>query len=210
MNVLFIGPSGSGKDTQAEKFVANKGYLRVSTGDLLRLISEGDNEIHRIVRLSMQKGFLSDSFVFGLLQIYIEHIGNDKVIFSGVVRRFSQIDLLDFVLFKSNKKLDKVVYFELSDEIAIERMSSRVRCSKCLKNSTIKNFDESATYVCQSCGGILTRRQDDNPESIKARLSDFHKHITEILEEYHKRNILFKVDASKSPEEVYKVLSEII
>jgi len=210
MNVLFIGPSGSGKDTQADLLVKNKNYLRVSTGDLIRLISEGQNDIHNVIRVAMNKGFLSDSFVFGLLQMYIEHLEHPKVVLSGAVRRYSQIDLLDFVLFKSKRRLDIVVYFDLSDELAIERMSSRVRCSACLKNFSIKKFSENSRYKCEHCGGELTRRADDHPDAIPERLKAYHKDISEILEEYGKRGLLRKIDASKNIQEIYSEVEKLI
>ena len=207
MNLLFIGPSGSGKDTQAEVLVEKYNFERVSTGDLMRDISEGDREIQQLIRKSMDEGFLADNFVFGLLQIYLHSTNVENLVLSGAVRRDTQIDLLDFALMKANKKLDKVVYFEVSDDEAIERMSSRYRCPVCLTNyNLISNPPKEPGKCDKNDGGVLTRREDDNPESIKKRLEDFHKDNTEIIEEYSKRNILVKIDASKEIEEVSQQL----
>lgn len=208
MILLFIGPSGSGKDTQAEQLVSDFNFHRVSTGDLMRDISDGDKEIQQLIRKSMDEGFLADNFVFGLLQIYLFNTSSENLVLSGAVRRDTQIDLLDFALMKANKKLDKVVYFELSDEEAINRMSNRYRCPECLTNYNLKSDPPREEGKCDKDGAALTRREDDNPESIKKRLEDFHKDNNEIISEYEKRGILVKVDASKDIEEVKKELLE--
>jgi adenylate kinase len=202
MILLFIGPSGSGKDTQAEILTDKYDFKRVSTGDLLREISEGKHDIQKIIRQSMNEGFLADNFVFGLLQTYLTHLNHDKIILSGSVRRFSQIELLDFALFKLNKKLDKVVYFDLSDEEATKRMTSRVRCPQCGTNYNLIYNPPKEEMKCDIDGATLTRRPDDSEEGMKNRLAEFHKDNDEILEEYDKRGILLRMDASKTIEEV--------
>ncbi|MFS8130741.1 MAG: adenylate kinase family protein [Candidatus Dojkabacteria bacterium] len=202
MILLFIGPSGSGKDTQAEKLVEKYNFHRVSTGDLMRDISEGDKEIQKLIRKSMDEGFLADNFVFGLLQIYLYNTESKDLVLSGAVRRDTQIDLLDFALMKANKKLDKVVFFGLSDEDAVERMSNRYECPVCNTNYNLKFNPPQVEGKCDKDGATLERREDDNPESIKKRLEDFHKDNTEILEEYEKRGLLVRVDASKGISEV--------
>src|SRR5260221_953081 len=202
MVLLFIGPSGSGKDTQAEIFVDKFKFERISTGDLMREISEGDHKMQKLLKKAMNEGFMADNFVFGLLQIYLVDDQSSNLILSGVVRRDSQIELLDYTLFKVNKKLDKVVYFELNDEEAIRRMSSRLKCMNCLTDyNTIYNPPKKEG-ICDKCGYELTRRADDNPESIKKRLEDFHKDNKEIMEAYEKRGILVRIDASKTIAEI--------
>src|SRR5690606_2551108 len=119
MVLLFIGPSGGGKDTQAELLVEGAGvsdnqrFERVSTGDLIRDISEGEHEIQRIIREKMNKGFLEDKFTIGLLQIYLSELRSENVILSGAIRQATQIKLLDQALALLNRTLDKVILFEI-------------------------------------------------------------------------------------------------
>ncbi len=208
MILLFIGPSGSGKDTQAEFLVSKFGFERVSSGDLMRDISEGEKEIQKLIRKSMNEGFLADNFVFGLMQIYLYNTSKENLILSGVVRRDSQVELLDFTLFKVHKKLDKVVYFELSDEEAIKRMSGRLFCPKCSMNYHLVFNSPKKVDTCDNCGGKLSRREDDHPEAIKLRLADFHKDNDKIIDTYEKRGILIRIDASKLIEEIHKEVVE--
>lgn len=204
MILLFIGPSGSGKDTQAELLQEKFNFLRVSTGDLMRDISEGDHEIQQLIRKSMNEGFLADNFVFGLMQIYLADVNAEKMILSGAVRKESQVELLDFTLFKVERKLDRVLYFDLSDKEAIERMSGRLYCPYDNSNYHLVFNPPKRVDTCDLCGGKLERRADDNPDAIKVRLEDFHKDNEAILDLYEKRGILIKIDASKSIEEVHQ------
>ncbi len=203
MILLFIGPSGSGKDTQAEFLVKENAFERISTGDLIRDISEGDHPAQKVIRQSMNEGFLADNFVFGLLQVYLSHNEKENIILSGAVRRESQVELLDSTLLNVKRSLDKVVYFELSDEEAIKRMSGRLYCPKDGSNYHLIFNPPKQVDTCDICGGPLKRREDDNPDAIKARLYDFHKDNDKIIEMYEKRGILLKIDASKSIEEVH-------
>lgn len=204
MVLLFIGPSGSGKDTQAERLVQEFDFKRVSTGDLVREIADGDSEIQKTLKAAMNEGFLSDNFIFGLLQIYLTHVNYTDFILSGAVRWRPQIELLDSTLTQINQKLDKVVYFELSDEAAVERLSNRVVCPVCDTNYNLLFEQPKNPGVCdKNDGGILVRREDDNPEAIVKRLEDFHEDNKDILDEYERRGLLVKVDASLDIDKLY-------
>ena len=210
MVLLFIGPSGSGKDTQAQFLVNDFGYKRISTGDLIRELVEGEHPTQLRIRNSLTKGFLPDGFVFGLLEIYLEKEENPNLIFSGAVRRITQVELLDNVLSLTGKKVDKVVYFELSDEEAIKRMSSRYRCPKCQRNYNLQTNPPKVSLLCDIDQTPLTQREDDTVEGIKNRLEDFHKFNDDIISEYEKRGVLLKIDASKDIEEVKSDLKELL
>lgn len=202
MILLFIGPSGSGKDTQAEFLVNESNYKRISTGDLIRELIEGENTTQNRIRDNLRKGFAPDGFVFGLLEIYLAEENTQDIVFSGSVRRFSQIQLFDETLSLTNRKLDKVVYFELSDEEATQRMISRYKCPTCSRNYNLQTNPPKNGLVCDDDGAQLTRRDDDNEESMKLRLAEFHKEAESILAEYEKRGISVRLDASKTIEEV--------
>lgn len=210
MNLIFFGPSGSGKDTQAEMLVEKFNYSRISTGDLLREISQGDRDIHTYVKESMNQGFLEDEFVYGLLQIYLRFKQADNLIMSGVVRKESQVELLDKVLTKINQKVDLAIYFELTDEAAVERMAGRLYCPNCKANFHKKFNPPKVDNICDICGSSLITRADDNEESIKRRLADFHKDNAAIMAAYESRGVLVKLDASKNIEDVHKDLLTVL
>lgn len=206
MVLLFIGPSGSGKDTQADLMVKGLGYMRVSSGALLRDISDGNYPVQVMLRDAMNEGFLPDNLVFGLLQVFFAKVKNPNLILSGVVRRTSQVELLDNALLNVNKKLSKVVYFDLNDEEAVRRMSGRIYCPNCSLNYHLEFNPPKRPSICDNCGHHLLQREDDNPDAIRKRLKAFHEDNADILNEYKKRGILVTVDASKTIDEIYQDL----
>lgn len=202
MNILFYGPSGSGKDTQAEFVVENHGYVRISTGDLIRDIANGTTEIQHLLQKRMNEGFLPDYFAQGVLEVYLKDVKSPDVIYSGTVRRVSQVDLFDQTLANVGRKLDKVFYFELSDEEAIKRMSGRLYCPVCNLNYHKLFNSPKRVDTCDNCGGKLEQREDDTDEGIHNRLAAFHKENDQIIQKYKDRGILVTFDASKSIEQV--------
>jgi adenylate kinase len=206
MVLLFIGPSGSGKDTQAQMLEEQYDFEVVSTGQLLRDISEGETKMQTAIKKSMNEGFLPDNLVYALLEMYLAGSDADKFILTGVVRRESQIEKLDNALLNVNKKLDRVVYFDLSDEEAVKRLGGRSVCRNCATNFHDIYNPEKVKVVCDKCGGELYKREDDNPDAIKERLKAFHLDNTEILEEYRERGILLTIDAGQTIEGIYQNL----
>jgi adenylate kinase len=210
MILLFIGPSGSGKDTQAQFLVDEANFKRISTGDLIRELIEGDNTTQNRIRENLMRGFSPDSFVFGLLEIYMMQEASENIVFSGTVRRVSQVKLFDDVLSLTDRKVDKVIIFELSDEESVERMTSRYRCPVCSKTYNLLSNPPHNGLTCDIDGATLTRREDDNEESIKIRLAEYHKDADGIALEYEKRGILTRINANRPIEEVRSELFTLL
>lgn len=206
MVLLFIGPSGSGKDTQAEFLVNDFGYKRISTGDLIRELVEGENTTQLRIRSALKKGFTPNSFVTGLMEMYMSEEDSQDIVFSGSVRRFEQVKLFDDVLALTNRKIDKVIYFDLSDEEATKRMTSRYRCPTCQRNYNLLSNPPKSPMICDIDRTQLTRREDDTEEGMKARLAEFHVDNDKIVKEYESKGILIKLDASKGIEQVHNDL----
>lgn len=210
MVLLFIGPSGSGKDTQADMLEERYGFEVVSTGELLRQITDGESKMQEVIKEGMNKGFLPDNLVYGLLEMYLSGSKTKHYILTGVVRRESQVEKLDNALLNVGKKLNRVVYFNLSDEEAVKRLGGRRVCEKCGTNYHIDYKPPRVEGKCDLCGADLFTRDDDNPEAIKKRLHAFHLENTEILDNYRDRNLLTTVDASQTIKEIHKDLVSML
>ncbi len=210
MVILFIGPSASGKDTQASLLQNKYGYDLIATGELLRDISDGKNKIQEMIRKYMQEGFSNDNLVYGLLEVYLKYNTSQHIIFSGGVRRRSQISLMDQALAKINKKMDLVVNFVLSDDEAIRRMGGRLYCPVCGSNYHLIYNPPIVENTCNICGANLKVREDDTPEAIKLRLKEFHSNNDDIVAEYKKRGILIEIDASKSIKDIHTEIIKIL
>jgi len=198
MVILFIGPSGSGKDTQANILMKKESYNVVSTGDLLRQVSEGSSQMQKYLKDDMNKGFAPDMLVYGLLEVYLKESSFDNFVLTGGVRRATQVELLDKTLENYGDDLDLVFYFKLSDEEAIKRLKSRLK-----DPVTGEIYNSETNPPPTEVVGRLTKRTDDSEiEFALNRLRDFYKDSEQIVNKYKSREILVEIDASKSIDEI--------
>jgi len=198
MNIIILGPQGSGKGTQAYLIAEKYGLKHLSTGDVIRAeIKDGNTELKEILAAGK---LVSNDIVIELLK---QNLGEGNI-FDGFPRNLEQAHELDDIT-----QIDLVIALELTDESAVERLSQRRQCKNC-----------SAVYgpakppqkegKCDNDGGELYQRDDDKPEVIKDRLAIYRDSTEPLLEYYKPRDIMYRVDGSKSIEEVFKDLCDII
>ena len=202
MILVFLGPPGAGKGTQAQRLAKEKGFVHISTGDLLREAVQKGTPLGKKAKEYMDRGELvPDDLIIALIEeVFPEH---GKVIFDGFPRTIKQAEALDEMLKKKGMKVDHVLLFELSDEEIIERLSGRRIDPKTGKVYHIK-------YNPPPLGVEVIQRDDDKPEVIKNRLKVYREQTAPLIEYYEKKGILRKIDASKPVEEVYKQILEVI
>lgn len=203
MVLLFIGPSGSGKDTQAQMLAMQSSFQNISTGDFIRDISNGATGIQTYIKKAMGDGFVNDELVYGLLQIFIKYARGDDFILNGAIRFESQIEVLDRVLEKIDQKVDHVFLFKADDEILIDRLMNRLYCQVCKSNYNTKTNPSKFPGKCDRCGSALFAREDDNMDSIKSRLADYKRDNEKIISTYSERGILTEIDATKPIAEMF-------
>jgi adenylate kinase len=180
MILLFIGTTGSGKDTQAEILAEKQDYKIISTGQLMRDEIDRGTERGKVFHDKMEKGeWLTDAETYTLLREYLHANPMQKIIFTGAVRRVTQIPLMDEVLASLGQKLDKVIYFEISDQEVIQRLMKR-------------------------------GREDDTEEAIRTRLQSNRDNIQPILEVYRAQGKLAVVDATGDVEEIAARVQEAL
>jgi adenylate kinase len=197
--IIFIGPQGSGKGTQAKIISEELSIPHISTGDLFRGMQ---GKLKEEVDSYINSGKLvPDELTVKLLKERISKPDCKKgFILDGFPRNLNQAKIL-----KTITKIDKVVEINISDDLAIERISSRWSCKKCgTVYNSITNPPKKEN-ICDKCEGELYRRKDDNPEEIKIRLDTYHEETEPILEEY--QDILVRVDGDQ---EIDKISEEIL
>lgn len=206
--VLILGVSGSGKDTQMNLLAGKYGYVTIGTGDMLREEYEKRSALGLEAHKYWGKGNLvPDVLVYELFAQYIRKYDSEKPwIFSGVVRTVPQVRLFDELLLKFNRKLDLVIYFELSDEDAIERMSLRRHCPKCGREYHLKYDKPKHDELCDDDDTSLVTREDDSPDAIHSRLEFFREKVVPVIETYKKRGIVMQVDAAPSIQEIHRIV----
>jgi len=202
MIVVFLGPPGAGKGTQAQRLVEEKGFIHISTGDLLREAVRNQTPLGLKAKEYMDRGELvPDDLIVELIKEKLPEGGN--VILDGFPRTVAQAQALEKMLKESGKKLDAVILFEVPDEVVVERLSGRRIDPKTGKVYHIK-------YNPPPEGVEVIQRDDDREEVIRKRLEVYRKQTQPLVDYYKSKNLLKVVDATKSPEEVYKEILSIL
>ncbi len=205
-HLIFIGAPGSGKGTQASKFVGERNFKHISTGDLLRAEIAKKSPLGLEVKKVMDDGQLvSDDLVIRLLQANVD-LKSSQYIFDGYPRNLSQAQTLDKEVLRDSKSLG--VYFEIDKGRLVERLTNRRTCSNCGAIYNLISKKPKIMGVCDKCGNTnLQQRADDKEEVITNRLKVFEDAISPVLKYYQDLGRLMKVDAEKSPDEIYEKIS---
>ncbi len=204
MNLVLLGPPGAGKGTQAKKIQEQHGLTHVSTGDLFRAALANQTDLGRQVKKYLDSGQLvPDELTTAMVA---ERIAQPDcaggVMFDGYPRTVGQAKALDGLLRKAGKKLDAVMYFDVTEETAVDRLSGRRMCKGCGAGYHVKYMPSAKAGVCDRCGGELYQRGDDKAETIRERLSVYTRQTEALIGEYRTRRLLMTIDANRTPEEV--------
>lgn len=204
--ILLHGPSGCGKDTQADLLVEKYGFEKIGTGEMFRTMYEMGDMDGIKAHESWGKGiFVPDDITYRMFPKWLEKFNPMKNwVFVSVVRSQGQIALFDSVLAGLERPLDAFVHLKLTEEVVIERRALRWTCPNCGNTYHKKYKPEKVEGYCDKCGMRLIQREDDTLEKTKSLYQEYQKTITPILDEYRNRGILIEIDASPSIEEIQK------
>ena len=214
--LIFIGPPGSGKGTQA-KLLANKfQYKHISTGDLFRALATDSNasEKEKQALEDMKSGRLvSDWLVYNLAfrEIQKNLVAGVGVVLDGAIRNLEQSQEFQKFFTENNWENEvQVIEVSLSDEDAFNRLTKRRICAKC--GEIIPYLPATKDLlVCPKCSGELVFRQDDNEEIIKKRIEDQgNTSLYPILDYYKNLNILESIDGNQTIQFVEKQIEDIV
>lgn len=206
MRLVFAGPPGAGKGTQAKRLAAVLGVPAVSTGDLLREAVAQDSALGRQARNAMDAGILvPDELVLGIIRERIQEQDAKKgFIFDGFPRNLSQARALDALLHDIQQELDAVVLFKVDRDEVIRRLSSRRTCARCGATYNLVTSPPKKEGTCDACGSRdLAARNDDNPATISQRVVVYEEQTSPMLDFYERQGKLRRVEAVGTLEEVY-------
>ena len=212
MNIIFLGPPGAGKGTQA-KLVAERFHIpHISTGDMLREAVTNGSELGKKVKNIMESGELVPDDL--MVDIVKERIGRADCkkgfILDGFPRTIVQANALDEVLKGMNKEIEGTVYFKIEEEEVVKRISARRVCSKCGAVYNLVYSPPKVNGICDKCGAPIYQRDDDKEETVRKRYSVYIEKTVNLLDFYKKQGKLFEVDASKDIEKVKSKVGEIM
>jgi adenylate kinase len=185
VNLLVLGPQGSGKGTQAKRIAADYGVPHVATGDMFRSAIAAGSELGRAVEGILARGDLvPDELTVALIRERLAQAdAATGFVLDGFPRNTSQADALDAMLRDEGRSLDAILFFQLDDKTATERMLGRAG-------------DE--------------RRADDTPEVIARRLRLYHEQTAPVVERYRATGRLVPLRAERPIDEVYAEIQEAL
>jgi len=212
MNIVFLGPPGAGKGTQAKILIERYGIPQVSTGDMLREHRAKGTELGKKAQEYMDKGQLvPDEIILGMVKERLSQPDCQKgFILDGFPRTVAQAEALDKLLSEMGKKLDFALALIVPDDLLVERLTGRRTCKNCGMMYHIKYKPPKVEGKCDVCGGELYQRPDDNEETVRNRLKVYHEQTAPLIEYYKNKGILREIDGSKSIEEITQQIISIL
>ena len=204
LNLILLGPPGSGKGTQGERLTEDFRLPYYSTGDILRAAVREGTELGREAKEYMERGDLvPDDVIVGVIGERIgEHEAADGFILDGFPRTVPQAEALDAKMGELGRGLTAAVLIDVGDDEVVRRLSGR---RTCVKNGHVFHVDFDPPKnedVCDVCGARLEIREDDKPEVVRHRLEQYHSKTEPVISYYEGRGLLRRVDGARSPDEV--------
>jgi adenylate kinase len=205
MRLVLLGPPGAGKGTQAERIAAKYGIPHLSTGDMLREAVAADTEVGRRAKAIMDAGQLVPDEVMN--QLVAERLAQPDAargfVLDGFPRTLAQAEALDDLLKQRGQRLDAVLELAVDDDALVERISGRFACPRCGAGYHDRFKQPQVEGVCDVCGGReFVRREDDKPETVRARLKAYHEQTAPLLPYYRNKGLLITVDGMAEIDDV--------
>ena len=206
MRLIFHGPPGVGKGTQAGRIGLEENISHISSGDLLRAAVDANTEIGLKAREYIENGLLvPDELIVNIVADKINSAECENgFILDGFPRNLSQARVLDSTLEKVGKKLDRVFSFTATEEVIITRISGRRLCKSCGAHYHEVFSPPLKDDLCDKCGSKLFQRKDDYPETIKVRLRVYREQTETLIDYYSQKGILVEVDCNGDKKEIQK------
>ena len=209
--VIFLGPPGAGKGTQAKRVAEQYGVPHLSTGDMLRDNVARGTDLGRKARPVMGSGALvPDDIVLAMVE---ERIARPDCaggfIFDGFPRTLAQAEALNRILEQLDFGEPLVIFFRVTDEVLMRRLSGRRTCKACGEIYNIYDRPPRVQGRCDKDGGELVQREDDRPEVIRERLAAYEKQTMPLVEYYRGLGVLKPIDGAEDIGSVARALSGI-
>jgi len=200
MNVIFLGPPGAGKGTQAQRVCVELGIPQISTGDILRRAIKEQTKTGLEAKAYIDKGQLvPDSVVVAIVDERLKEADCQKgYILDGFPRTVAQAEALDQIA-----KIDAVINLDVADEVLVNRLSGRRVCLKCGATHHVSRLNGQAKCAC---GDDQVQRADDKPETVLSRLQVYHQQTAPLVEYYEKKGNLYTIDGTLEMDEIFQAI----
>jgi adenylate kinase len=208
VNLLFLGPPGAGKGTQSRLLAACLKIPQISTGDMLRaVIASGSALGHEAQRLLSKGDLVPDDVMIGIVGERLRQPDAAAgFILDGFPRTLAQAEGLEAVLTKLGRQLDRVIYFDVSEEKVVRRLSGRRVCRAAGHIYHVISRPPETEGVCDIDGSPLYMRDDDQPDTVRRRLHVYREQTEPLLAFYRDRGVFVEIDAGNDVERVGRAL----
>ncbi len=209
MYLVMMGVQGAGKGTQAAILKERLGIPHITSGGLFRAMKDQDTPLARQVRDIMARGELVPDDI--TIEIVKERLQQPDArrgfILDGFPRTCPQAEALDAIMAEMGEALTAVLFLNLSDQEAVDRISGRLQCELNEKHIYHVKYNPPRTPgVCDVDGGRLFQREDDRPEAVRKRIAEFHEKTRPLLDYYDKQGLLVEIDADRPIEQVTEAI----
>lgn len=208
MNLILLGPPGSGKGTQAKMMVKEYEIPQISTGDMLRDAVKEGSQMGMKAKGYMESGALvPDDVVVGIVGERITRPDcEDGFILDGFPRTTIQAEALQTMLSKLGLHIDHVLSIEVDDEELVKRLTGRRTCRDCGEPYHIIFNPPKNENQCDRCGGGLYQRDDDKEKTIRNRLKTYRMQTEPLIDYYYNMGLLRHINGMGSPGEIFKLI----
>jgi adenylate kinase len=202
--LIFLGPPGAGKGTQARVVARKLGIPHISTGDILREAAAKQTGLGLAAKAIMDKGELvPDDVISPIVEERLSRPDcRNGAILDGFPRTIAQAEFLDGILKRTGLGEPLVLNLQVEPDSIIRRLTGRRTCSTCGEIYNIHVNPPRQAGVCDKDGGKLIQRADDNEDAIRIRLKAYEQDTLPLIDYYEKKHLLLHVDGSGSPEEI--------
>jgi adenylate kinase len=212
VQIVFLGPPGVGKGTQAKGVAAEQGVPHISSGDMLREAVVERTPTGLKAKTFMDAGKLVPDDV--MIDLIADRIARPDCargfVLDGFPRTLGQAEALDSMLSGKGRPVSVVLYFDADEATVVERLSGRRLCRSCGAGYHVKFMPPRNGATCDKCGGALYQRSDDRAETIRERLVVYQEQTAALIRYYKDRGLLREIPGGASVGEVGKKVREAL
>ena len=208
LRIIFLGPPGAGKGTQAQSLAKEWGVPHVATGDMLREAAAAKTPLGLEAKRHMDAGALvPDDVVIGLVgERLAQPDAKAGVVLDGFPRTVAQAEALDALFARTGLTLDRVIFFDVSRAELLRRLTGRRVCRACGRTFHLVSAPPKVAGKCDVCGGELYQRTDDSEATVGTRLDVYEKQTSPLLDYYRSRNLLATIAGEGSVAQVAEAI----
>ena len=212
MKIVMLGAPGAGKGTQAKMIAARYEIPHISTGDIFRANIKEGTELGMKAKAFMDQGLLVPDEL--TLELIMDRFAQpdcaNGYVLDGFPRTIAQAEALTESLKKAGDALDYAIDVDVPDENIVTRMSGRRACLSCGGTYHIVFNPPKKEGICDLCGGELSIRKDDEPETVQKRLNVYHAQTQPLIDYYTGEGILKSVDGTQEVSKVFEDIKAIL